>query len=262
MSGEVQVCRSCGARYAPDRFACTECDVGLVPESRATVLTLEAGGVPVLVEGRTFKQRTELVDLLENEGVRHRWEGDTVVVEAHDVDLVRVLLAGGQPGTGEEPEEDEVGYELDDWLPDQQAQLVSLLAAEGIPNHWEGAEIVVAERYADRVEELIDEIDHPDAIPAEDDDGADDAGGELLGALFVAADVLHRDPNDPAAIRDLLDAAERADVDGVPYGLDVGLWDGVRRMAGDVADLLAEQADEERVVAAARALRDALRDLV
>lgn len=160
-----------------------------------------------------------------------------------------------------EDEEPEVGYELDDWLPEQQADLVARLATEGIPNRWEGTEIVVPEAWADRVEEVIDDIDHPDAIAAEDDD-ADDAGGELLGVLFVAADVLQHDPTDRAAVADMIEAAERADVDGVPYGLDLAVWDGVRRMSGEVADLLAEHADEERVAAAARALRDALREMV
>ena len=162
----------------------------------------------------------------------------------------------------DDEEVEEVGYDLEDWLPDQQAELVSRLADEGIPNRWEGAEIVVAEHHADRVEEIIDEIDHPDAIPAEDDDGTDEDGGELLGALFVAADVLAHDPSDPNGVRDLLDLAERADVDGVPYGLDVAIWDAIRRMANELADLLGESADEEAVVAAARRLRDSLRDMV
>lgn len=256
--GRVMLCRSCGTRYPHDRFACTECDVGLVEEGAPhRVLTLEGEGLAVPVGDRTFQQRTELVDLLERDGIAHRWEGGDLVVAVDDVAATRQLVEAGPMG---DEEEQEVGYDLDDWLPEQQADLVARLAEEAIPNRWEGTEIVVPEAFADRVEEVIDDIDHPDALPADDDAG--DGGGELLGALFVAADVLQHDPTDPAAVRDLLEAAERADVDGVPYGLDVAVWDGVRRMAGDVADLLAEHADEERVAAAARALRDALREMV
>jgi len=255
-TGRVQLCRSCGARYAPDRFACTACDVGLVEEApHRRVLTFEGDGVGVPVEGRTFKQRTELVDHLEREEVLHRWEEHVLVVARDDLDLVTAVLAEADDEAGEE-----VGYYLDDWLPDQQGELTARLAEEGIPNRWDGSELVVAEQHADRVEEIIDEIDHPDALPVDDDEG--DGGGELLGALFVAADVLHRDPSDPVAVRDLLDIAERAEAAPPPYGIDVAEWDGIRRMAGEVADLLGEQADEEQVVAAARALRDALRDMV
>jgi hypothetical protein len=262
--GSAMVCRSCGARYDVNRFACTRCDVGLVPEERVLrIVSFDGDGPSVPVAALTFKQRTELVDLLEREDVAHRWEGSGLVVAEGDVELVRALIAqveGAMPAYADDDAE-EVGYELDDWLPDQQAELVAALAAEGIPNRWEGTEVVVPEQHADRVEEMIDEIDHPDALAAEEA-VEDDAGGELLGVLFVAADVLQHDPSDPVAVRDLLDAAERADVDGVPYGVDVAVWDGVRRMAGDVADLLGEQADEERVATAARALRDALRDMV
>ena len=258
--GRVTLCRSCGARYPHDRFACTACDVGLVEDGAPhRVLALEGEGLAVPVGERTFQQRTELVDLLARDGIHHRWDGGDLVVGVDDVAATRLLVEAGPMG---EDEEAEVGYELDDWLPEQQADLVARLAAEGIPNRWEGTEIVVPEAWADRVEEVIDEIDHPDAIAVDDDEEGGDGGGELLGALFVAADVLQHDPSDPAAVADLLEAAERADVDGVPYGLDVAVWDGVRRMAGDVADLLAEHADEERVAAAARALRDALREMV
>ena len=258
--GRVMVCRSCGARYPHDRFACTGCDVGLVEEGPPhRVLTLEGEGAAVPVGDRTFQQRTELVDLLERDGIAHRWDGGDLVVGFDDVAAARHLVEAGP--MGEEAEEQEVGYDLDDWLPEQQADLVARLAEEAIPNRWEGTEIVVPEAYADRVEEVIDDIDHPDAIPADDDD-ADDAGGELLGALFVTADVLQHDPTDPAGVADMIEAAERVDAVAVPYGLDVAVWDGVRRMTGEVADLLAEHADEERVAAAARALRDALREMV
>lgn len=260
---QSQVCRSCGARYEGNRFACTTCDVGLVDEDRAVVLPLGdavVGTASVPAHDMTFKQRTDLVDLLAREGVRHRWEGRVLVVADDDADLVRALHREVAAPVLEEPGEDEVGYELDDWMPEQQAELVSMLAAEDIPHRWEGTEIVVPESFADRAEELIDDIDHPDAIPAEPDD--DDAGGELLGTLFVAADVLARDPTEPAGVRDLIDAAETVDRAPVPYGLDVAVWDAIRRMTGDLADLLGADADEEAVAAAARSLRDALREMV
>jgi hypothetical protein len=261
---QVQLCRSCGSRYGADRFACTRCDVGLVDEPGAPVLALGDDVSPlatVELDTWTFKQRTELVDLLTREGVRHRWSAHTLEVADDDADLLVALQRQVASVDADEPEDDEVGYELDDWMPEQQAELVSMLAAEDIPHRWEGTEIVVPEPFADRTEELIDDIDHPDAIPAEPDDD-DDAGGELLGTLFVAADLLARDATEPAGVRDLIDAAEVVDTAPVPYGLDVAVWDGIRRMTGELADLLGADADEDAVVAAARSLRDALREMV
>lgn len=159
-----------------------------------------------------------------------------------------------------EPGDDDVGYDLTDWTPGDRGQLTATLATEAIPSRWEGAELVVREVDADRVEELIDEIDHPDALPEDDTD--DDGGAELLSALYVASDVLQHEPSSAVAVLELLEASERASELGPPYGLDGELWREVQRRADTLADLLAAEADDEQVMAAAKTLREAVRPLV
>ena len=167
------------------------------------------------------------------------------------------LLVAGPPLA---PGADEVGYDLGDWSDDERRQLTVAMATAAIPSRWEGTEVVVDEAHADQVEELIDEIDTPDAIAEEEDD--DDGGADLLSALYVAADVLQRDPEAAAAIVELLEAAEQASELGPPYGIAGDVWREVQRRTDTLADLLGEEGDEEAVMAAARDLREAVRPLV
>ena len=100
-------------------------------------------------------------------------------------------------GPALEPSDDEVGYDLADWGDEERHQLASALVAETIASRWEALELVVRDADADRVEELIDEIDNPDALDPEEDDA--DGGAEVLSALYVAADVLQHDPASAAS---------------------------------------------------------------
>lgn len=179
------------------------------------------------------------------------------------IDAVRVCPDCNRPLGGGHLEEgdDQAGYDLDDWTPDQKGQLIEALAAGGIPHRWEESELVVAEADADVVEQLIDDIDHPDALEAEEDAG-DDAAAILLSTMYVAADVLSNDPDNPAAILDLLDAEEDAAGATPPYGIDKPTWDAILDATGRVAGLLDAKASGDDVTAAAKVLRDLLHPLV
>jgi hypothetical protein len=159
-----------------------------------------------------------------------------------------------------EPSDAEVGYDLADWGDGERHQLARALLGEQIASRWEELELVVKEDDADRVEELIDEIDNPDQLDAEEDDA--DGGAEILSALYVAADVLQHDAKSPVAIVELLEASERASELGPPYGLDGEVWREVLRRADAVADLLGAEAEDVAVMDAATALREAVRPLV
>lgn len=153
-----------------------------------------------------------------------------------------------------------VGYELDDWEPEQRHELSAALEAEGVPHRWEGAELVVAEGDADLAGHLIDDIDHPDALPAEDDD--DDVAADVLSSLYVSADVLLATPDHPAAGADLVATALRASTLPTPYGLDDAVWAEVRRRAEALAALVAEDSDDGDITAAAHSLRQVVWPLV
>ncbi|MDQ3145441.1 MAG: hypothetical protein M3R01_00635 [Actinomycetota bacterium] len=170
-----------------------------------------------------------------------------------------VLRDPSEPGA-----EDEVAYELEDWTPEQRRTAGRQLDAEGVAWRFEGDELVVAEADADVVEEVLDVIDNPDSLPIEDGDETegDDGAAELLSVLYVASDVLVNDPDNSAAVVELLEAAESAASASLPYGLDGAVWAEVLRDSEAVADLLGEGSREEDVVVAARRLRDTLRPLV
>jgi hypothetical protein len=164
------------------------------------------------------------------------------------------LRAAGDEG-------EEVAYDLSDWSPEQRDEVVAALAAEGVAARLEGTELVVAEADADLAEELIEEVDAPDALAAEDDDG-DDAAARVLSSLYVTSDVLIGDPDNSAAVVELLESVEAAGSLSLPYGLDGDVWSGLLRTADDLADLLGADGEAPEVSAAARRLRDAVRPLV
>ncbi len=164
-------------------------------------------------------------------------------------------------GGPEELEADDVVYELDDWDEVQRATLEEVLAGEGVGYRWHSTQLVVGEPDADLVEEIIDGLDHPDALEVEEDDG-DDGGAEILSSLYVAADVLSGAPRSGQAAEELLAAVQATAAREVPYGIDPTTWSELGRLADDVASCLRQGADDEVVVAAARRLRQAVHPLV
>ncbi|MGE0795542.1 MAG: hypothetical protein AB7H43_06960 [Acidimicrobiia bacterium] len=154
---------------------------------------------------------------------------------------------------------EEVGYDLQDWDDRQRAELVGGLAGAGIAHRWDDGELVVAEGDADRVDQLVDAVDHPDALAEEDDDG--NLAADVLSALYVSSDVLQHDPAATTAVVELLEALERVP-DLPPYGIDGELWGEVVARAVALADLLAEESEGEDVAVAARSLREVVRPLV
>lgn len=178
----------------------------------------------------------------------------------------------------------EIVYDLSDWVPEQRATLEGMLVSEGVAYRWEGGQaasswmapgpvsgpsspahasdqLVVADRSSELVEELIDELDHPDALDVVDDDG-DDGAPEVLSSLYVASDVLVSAPGNLAAASELAEALEAAEALALPYGLDPRAWEELRRRAGALAERLGAGADEGEVIDAARALRSAVHPLV
>ena len=156
---------------------------------------------------------------------------------------------------------EEVAYDLADWTAEQRQGLVESLAAEGVVARLEDTELVVPEDAADLAEELIEEVDAPDALAAEEDDG-DDGAARVLSSLYVTSDVLVHDPDSSSAVVELLESVEAAGSLPLPYGLDGDQWSGLLRSADELADLLGAEAEAPEVSAAARRLRDAVRPLV
>ena len=230
-------CPLCGETYLAAATVCADCRVALV-------LDPLDGAESVGPAGTT----AEGVGAASADG-----SGGTGGLEVDDT----------RPGEVEPwPEgDDEIGYDLEDWGPVERDALTAALLSERVAHEWREDEVVVPERWADLTEELIDVIDHPDALDL--DDGADDGGADLLGDLYVAADVLSGDPAASGAVIEVLElapvvAARRA----APYGIDGETWASVTEQVGQLAGLLEADADEEEVQAVAGSLRSRLRPLV
>jgi hypothetical protein len=195
-------------------------------------------------------------------GVPHRWDGTKLYVAGSDEAAVEAVLDAVE-GVNEplDPDRDQVAYELSEWDDDQIAALVEALDAEGIQFAWEDDELFVYADDEQMLDALLDGVAHPHALPAEQDDG--DAGGELLGELFLAADRLQNDPDDHETAVIVLDLARAADAAGPPYGLSQKEWTHLCERVGELSDLLRGPSGyENSVLAAARDLRNALRPYV
>lgn len=161
-------------------------------------------------------------------------------------------------------DEDEVDYDLADWMVGERSAATAALTEVDIPYRWEKDLVLVVPAVTeDEVDLLLDELEEVDEL---EEEGGDVDGGalaqEAMGDLFVAADRLQRDPLDERSAADLLMASGTVAASGPPYGIERPVWRQLQGLASTLATDLEEVADEETVSTDARALREFLRDLV
>jgi hypothetical protein len=157
-------------------------------------------------------------------------------------------------------DDDEIVFELADWNDADRALLGEKLTAGGITHEWEDGDLVVADADADRAEEAIEAVEYPDELPADaaDAEPAENEGSyEVMSALFVAADRLQHDPDDPVVGAEFETAAETAGASGPPYGIDAQVWQQVQELAANVCDQL-DEADADVIARDAGTLRQLL----
>lgn len=159
-------------------------------------------------------------------------------------------------------------YELDQWEPEQRTQLEVVLGGAGIPFQWEGTDLLVPAADEGTVDEILDKIEFPEALPVEADsaDGEevdDEAVYQVMSDLFVIADRLADSHTvDLAVAGDFIEAAAASQETPPPFGVEERLWQQMQRLAGEIAERLENEEDDEVVIAEARTLRDALRGFV
>jgi hypothetical protein len=189
--------------------------------------------------------------------------------------------------------DDEVTYQLVDLPATDRSAITAALTEGGIRYRWGPDQVLAVAGGAEpEVDLVLDDFRGPakpeadvsggvelgeaaesDAGDVADDDigdGVDDDeqadGGEeateAMGDLFVAADRLVHAPYDEGVGLDLTEAAATADVCQPPYGIEAEVWRRVRELAKSILADLDVAADEDVVVADARALRDFLRTYV
>ena len=226
---------------------------------------LDIGGTPELTEFElddwSDDERVLLRERLETLGVPHQWEGSTLVVAAADeawaervMDQVEADLDEAQA----EVDHGTVGYDLSGWDDASCVALLDALAADSIPYQIEGNELFIDSEDEPRADELVASIVDPGAAAP-----AALATEDVMSDLFVAADRLLHDPDDPGTKRQLAAAVTAAVGTAPPYGMDAAWWNGVLEGAGSLAELAdAHPVDDEAVATAATELRDRLRPFV
>jgi hypothetical protein len=273
--GELQISVSLpGEMYDPE--------AGGEPPSDVEVTT-PADGDEAVLPARSEEADEELVvdlgdwsevaraaaeERLRESGIPHWWVGTAVHGSVADAAAIDDVLDELDADAVEplDPDEDQVAYDMSEWDDDRLATLGIRLDDAGLPFSWDGEELFVYAADEDRVDEIIDAVEHPDELPAEDEDAgpeSDEVSAALLGDLFVAADKLQHDPKDHEQAAAVLLASERVSEDAMPYGLAKNDWRHLCERVENLAEALdQDKLDEEAVVTAARDLRTSLRPYV
>jgi len=165
-------------------------------------------------------------------------------------------------------DEEEVQYDLGEWVMGERTAATTALLEVDIPYRWEENLVLVVPAVAeDEVDLLLDELGETEEL---EDDGTVDGGEEAqeaMGDLFVAADRLQHDPADASIGAEVLEAAATIGACPPPYGIERPVWRRIQALAATLAAHLeapdlGTTLDEETVAADARAVREYLRDLV
>lgn len=166
-------------------------------------------------------------------------------------------VSEGEEDSGPAGRQEETVYELPEWLPEQRAELTSLLNRAGIASSWDRGDLVVPAVREAEVEALFDGIHGMTNV----DDGGDEAQYHQIEELFNATARLLGDPADPSRAADFLRAVPAVD-GSPPLGFDGISWSAIRKRGRVLADSIEHKANPDLIVAEASTLRDLLRALV
>ncbi len=226
---------------------------------------LDVGGTPAeteyVLDEWSPQDRSLLRERLETVGVPHRWEGATLIVAAADeawAERVMDQVEADLDDLRAEQSMGTVGYDLSAWDDDSCVALMDALTADGIPYQIEADELFVDSEDEARTDEIVAGIADPDAeLPAPV------ATEDVMSDLFVMADRVLHDPDDPGTRRELAAAVTVAMGTDAPYGMDAGWWTKVLHQAEALVSVAeAVPLDEDVLRASATELRDALRPFV
>jgi hypothetical protein len=154
----------------------------------------------------------------------------------------------------------EMVYELEDWRPEERAQISLMLERGQITYHWEGSDLVVGEAHDEAVEGILAEISRTGGEPA--DEAGDETRYLLLSDLFGAADRLAGDADHEQKQEDLVVLANMIQSWPTPFAVSDDEWWKIRLRASDLAESIGQQANRTVIEDGAANLRDLLRKFV
>ncbi|HEX3539718.1 MAG TPA: hypothetical protein VHT75_04670 [Acidimicrobiales bacterium] len=187
------------------------------------------------------------------------------VTEAEEPDATgteEAEAASLSPGDSEAAsgEEDEMVYELDDWRPEERAQISILLEKGRIPYQWEGSDLVVKATHDEAVEGILAEVTRSAAASTSEAD--DETRYLLMSDLFGAADRLAGDPENEVKQEDLVVLATMIQGWATPFAISDDEWWKIRLRAADLAESIDHQGSRAMIEDGAANLRDLLRKFV
>jgi len=157
-------------------------------------------------------------------------------------------------------EEDEMVYELEDWRPEERAQISLLLERGKIAHHWEGADLVVGAAHDEAVEGILAEVTRSAAEPSSDAD--DETRYLLLSDLFGAADRLASDAENEQKQEDVVVLATMIQSWATPFAISDDEWWKIRLRASGLAESIDQGGSRAMLEDGATNLRDLLRKFV
>jgi hypothetical protein len=208
-------------------------------------------------------ERQAATDRLREAQIAHAWDGTSLEVSPLDEAAVENVLdiVEGESAPKLDDDRDQVAYDMSEFEDDILDAVDDELRSARIAHAWRDEELFVHADDEEAVDELVDRVSHPHELAAEPDEGP--AGAEVLGNLFVAADRLQHDSEDPDGILALLEGAEAVEGSQPPYGLGAPEWRHLCERVAALSDLLQEdKIDADAVATSARDLRTALRPYV
>lgn len=266
-------CPNCGSEYIASVERCPDCDLPLVakdPEADdPEVASDRAGQVEYELHEWAVESRVMLEQLLEGAGIPRAWEGTDLVVPAVCEAQVDELIEQVQVTTLPSLDADapKVVYELTDWSEEDVTRLAEALDTLVVPYEFDiEGNLVVLEVDEQRVEDLLDSIEYPDALKPDVDvddsyDGVDVI--ELLGDLFVATDRLQHHARDHEGVLAFVDAAPAVVSLDVPFGFAPAAWKDITGRVEHLRDALeSDTMSDEEIEQHAAELRGVLRNYV
>ncbi|MCU1396106.1 MAG: hypothetical protein JWM34_4534 [Ilumatobacteraceae bacterium] len=248
----------------------------------------EAAKVFYDLSGWDFDQQAELASALADAEIPHTWDDIELVIppEAEEqTDAIfaeleeRLQIAPAPEAVEVELDEDGnpvaaaprdfvpdapvTDYDLTEWADLERSLVTESLQGAGIPFRFEAGVLTVPTTDEGPVDDILDEVESGEMIPVINDgpDG-DIVPFESLNSFFLAGERLRRDHLDADGLEKLLEALEIADPDRPPRGVELRVWRKTCELAEQLADALADDAEDEEVQPIAEALHDLLRPLI
>lgn len=268
-------CLNCRSEFLASIEVCPDCGVDLVDEEPVERFRGESGasgqrGGNVVYELHEWaiESRVLLEQFIEAQQILHAWEGTDLVVAPESKDAIDTLVAQVEATTLPtlDPDAPKIVYEMGEWSDAEVTRLAEGLLAVEIHHEFDyEGNLVVLEEDEQRVEDLLDSIEFPDALsPDMDDDAASGPDTqEVLSDLFVAVDRLRKHARDHEGVLGLIKTAATVTDLPVPFGFAPAVWNDIKGQATRLREAIEnDSASDEEIEAQADEFRTLLRSYV